>query len=591
MGLMLLSLISPLNLVVSNVTMYTYIEKTLSPLAALHDKFILESHPVITSFSDNSYAIVSNYKIVWLRTAYKASGSISSVIPTQAGIIVTSNEYDPQAEKYFCKVVFIDAKSFAKKWEHKFDYALHQVLLYDLDCDGIDEVIVNYVSEIYVYNIVSGDLLWKGDLPSSSLVVPLWDIDNDSLVELFVTSGGVSYESGHYYWEVWLGDINTPENKIAYQRMRIPCVACPHALAVGNWSLTNYYKLAVFYAGGDYAPSITFVDPQTLEVETVLNFTSSRIYTGSIVYNDKYILFLDEVYEDGIQTYRVVNIFNESVEWTYQVKDEYLYIPRRGDLYLSNFDDDPGPEVLVAASGDLAILDIKTGVATSYLTGEYYRAIPLDVNWDGISEILAFEPYKKAAMLSNVLQIISNITYYPEDMEWNPSDIWPVAIDIDQDTCYELIFLNSTSDALEIYSLREAVPPRLEVLSPRDNAVVRDSVIINCSAYDNESGIQRVEMFLDGVPLVKITTPENDHYYTYYWDTTSVWEGSHTLRIIAYDNEGNMAFADIRIIVDNTYQYTVSWTGEITYGVIGGIIAVAITIVFIKRKRLIRKDS
>ena len=501
----------------------------------------------VTESSD--YIIAPVYRMVELGTAYTASQDILDVIFFQMSILVKSKEYDIITGKYFYTVSLIDGKTLNMKWSHQFEYEPEQILIYDLNNDKISEVIITCANVTYVYSLVSGDLLWKYNFSEPILVAPLWDTDNDTLVELFVISQELYtdiFGLGLYYWKIWITDINTPENQTAYQWLRIPDVAWPYALAVGNWSLTSYYKVAVFYS---YGPSITFIDPINLEVEKVLTLTSSWIYTESIVYDDKYLLFYD--YTSDTDTYRVVNVFNETIAWTYQVKNEYPYTIRRA--YLSNFDYDPNPEVLVLAGGDIAILNIATGTAISYLAGEYYQAIPLDINKDGLSEILTFEFLGKPRLFNNTLKLVSNITDYPEDIEWYPENVWPVVMDINQDTCYEIFFINSTSSvSLEVYSLREAVPPRLEVLSPTSNAIIRDVVVINCSAYDNESGILRIEIILDNASLMNITTPEHGHYYTYYWDTTSVKDGPHVLRIVAYDNAGNTESVEINVVVDNT---------------------------------------
>jgi len=496
-----------------------------------------------TSVTGSSeYVIAPVYRVVKLGTAYTASEDILDIVLSQTGILVKSKEYDVTTGKYFYTVSLIDGKTLSTEWSHQFEYKPEQVLVHDLNNDEVSEVIINCANVTYVYSGTSGDLLWKYNFSEPILGAPLWDIDNDTLIELFIISQFLYtdvFGLGLYYWKIWITDINTPADQVTYQWLRIPDMAWPYALAVGNWSLTSYYKVAVFYR---YGSSITFVDPINLVVENYLILTSSWIETETIVYNDKYILFYDYVSDPG--AYRVVNIFNESVKWTYQVE----YYER---IYLSNFDSSPNPEVLVLADGDIIILNITTGNAISYLIDEeyYYQAFPLDVDRDGLSEVLAFRFLEEPQLFDNTLEPVSDITDCPADIEWGPWNVLPWAADINQDTWYEFFFINITSSAaLEVYSLREGVPPQLEILSPVENAYVRGIIKVEVLATDVHSGVSKVEFYIDG----KLAYTDYETPYEYLLDTTKLSDGAHTIKVVAYDLVGNLRDSAITIYVDNT---------------------------------------
>ena len=66
---------------------------------------------------------------------------------------------------------------------------------------------------------------------------------------------------------------------------------------------------------------------------------------------------------------------------------------------------------------------------------------------------------------------------------------------------------------------------------------------ITVDATDNESGIERVEFFIDGKLIANITSEP----FTYTWtrDRIRVFRHKHTITVIAYDNAGNSASDEI----------------------------------------------
>jgi hypothetical protein len=71
--------------------------------------------------------------------------------------------------------------------------------------------------------------------------------------------------------------------------------------------------------------------------------------------------------------------------------------------------------------------------------------------------------------------------------------------------------------------------------------VIVQMFTIEASASDNESGIERVEFFIDGV------LKGNDASEPYSYDWKEIISGKHTLTVTAYDNAGNNASAEILV--------------------------------------------
>jgi len=523
-------------------------------------------------FDPQSYKLASNYKLYRIGTLYTASEDILSINFIGTNVLVVSEEYNSTIGKYFYNITAISIKTFNVIWTHMFDHSIEQIVLYDLNEDGKQEVLVNSANFAYVFKVTDGTLLWQCNFSEPILVAPLWDIDDDSLIEIFVISQYLYsdvFGLGFYYWKTWITDINTLENYTINQWIKIPTIAWPNALAVGNWSLTNNSKVAVFYK---YGPSITFVDPLSLVTEKIITLSSDWLLTESIVYTDEYLLFFDYISDTG--TYRVINIFNESLLWTYQMKDEYPYKTR---LYLTNLDTEEDLEVLTLVGGDISILEIATGMASYNSPGDYYQVIPFDINGDNLSEILTFEFYTQPRILNNTLLVVSNVTGCPEEILQNPNDVWPLLMNGSRGI-YFMFFINRTaSESLEVYSIKESTVPELEIITPLNNTAVYWIVEINCSAYDAESGIQRVEIFLDGISIANISSADGNNY-VYYWDTTTVEEGPHIIGIAAYDNAGNINYKILNIIVDNSSPDIISITPE-NGSWLNGEVAISINVI------------
>lgn len=120
-----------------------------------------------------------------------------------------------------------------------------------------------------------------------------------------------------------------------------------------------------------------------------------------------------------------------------------------------------------------------------------------------------------------------------------------------------LTFLTLISLSLCLASCSENEPepgpdtekPVVTIVSPLDiTTPLRGIVTVKAEATD-QSGIASVQVFIDGTLLVDASSSPAEAS----WDTKAVAEGSHKIRVIAKDKEGNAEEAEISVTVENIF--------------------------------------
>jgi len=94
----------------------------------------------------------------------------------------------------------------------------------------------------------------------------------------------------------------------------------------------------------------------------------------------------------------------------------------------------------------------------------------------------------------------------------------------------------------------DTAPPTITITTPQAGAVVRGLVPVQ-AAVEDETGVARVDVFVDGVNLAVLTAPP----YTLTWDTSpqTVTDGPHQIMVWAWDTAGRRAQASISVVADN----------------------------------------
>jgi poly(hydroxyalkanoate) depolymerase family esterase len=96
----------------------------------------------------------------------------------------------------------------------------------------------------------------------------------------------------------------------------------------------------------------------------------------------------------------------------------------------------------------------------------------------------------------------------------------------------------------------DSTAPSVNVTSPSNGETVYGTVNVTASASDSETGIAKVEFYVDGT----LKSSDTSSPYEYSWDTTVYSDGTaHSIKAVAYDGAGNTASDnDTSVTVDQT---------------------------------------
>ncbi len=90
--------------------------------------------------------------------------------------------------------------------------------------------------------------------------------------------------------------------------------------------------------------------------------------------------------------------------------------------------------------------------------------------------------------------------------------------------------------------------PAVEITNPADNSMLTEPVTIQATA-SSDIGISKVEFYINGVLVGEDTT----NSYEYFWDTSLEVEGTHTIKVIAYNIQNITTESDeISVVVNNS---------------------------------------
>jgi subtilisin family serine protease len=185
-----------------------------------------------------------------------------------------------------------------------------------------------------------------------------------------------------------------------------------------------------------------------------------------------------------------------------------------------------GPTADVAAPG--------TGIYTTSLDGKY-----ASVNGTSFSAPIT------TAIASLLLSTRPSST--PEELR--------TAIVSTADECCENRpeFPGGRVNAMKAYEYLDSLPPpdttkpTVTVSAPAANATVSGTVNVTATASDNV-GVTKVEVQIG----TAAATADETAPYSVAWDTTTVADGAHTIKVTAYDAAGNTATANVPVTVKNT---------------------------------------
>ncbi|MBI5764165.1 MAG: S8 family serine peptidase [Planctomycetes bacterium] len=135
---------------------------------------------------------------------------------------------------------------------------------------------------------------------------------------------------------------------------------------------------------------------------------------------------------------------------------------------------------------------------------------------------------------------------------------------VGQDTSYGTGRINAyravTTALSMVGSGNDTTKPSVGISSPVSGASVSGSVNVQVTATDNV-GVASVSVYVDGGLLSTDTTSP----FSFFWNTTSIANGVHSLKATAADAAGNTSIVQIGVIVNNTVIDQVSPSVVITY--------------------------
>lgn len=105
-------------------------------------------------------------------------------------------------------------------------------------------------------------------------------------------------------------------------------------------------------------------------------------------------------------------------------------------------------------------------------------------------------------------------------------------------------------------------PPTVAITAPADGSTVSGTVNVTATASDDK-GVIKVEFYVDN------TLKTTDYYmssYTFYWDTTQLVNGAHTIKITVYDTVDQSTSDQRSVIVNNVGKWqieTVASAGDV----------------------------
>ncbi|MFH1696065.1 MAG: Ig-like domain-containing protein [Candidatus Micrarchaeota archaeon] len=91
-------------------------------------------------------------------------------------------------------------------------------------------------------------------------------------------------------------------------------------------------------------------------------------------------------------------------------------------------------------------------------------------------------------------------------------------------------------------------PPAVSITNPNQGNLISETISLQANATDSESGIKKVEFYIDdSIKGTDTTSP-----YSIQWNSRKVANGTHTIKAKATDNAGNTAEDEIEINVSNS---------------------------------------
>ncbi|KAF0143500.1 MAG: fibronectin type III domain-containing protein [Nitrospirae bacterium] len=188
----------------------------------------------------------------------------------------------------------------------------------------------------------------------------------------------------------------------------------------------------------------------------------------------------------------------------------------------------PNPETLSANPGNARITLSWSAVSSPYVKQYNIYRIISDVQQKDVKTML-------------LIKTVSSSTYTYTD----------TGLTNNTDYQYAVTTLNTFgAERTDVLSI--TARPRMDNTGPvigsfniTQGQVITAPITISASATDAESTVGKIELYIDGV-LVKTQTGSS---ISYFWNVVDTTDGNHTIKLIAYDQYGNVTEAERQVVV------------------------------------------
>ena len=144
--------------------------------------------------------------------------------------------------------------------------------------------------------------------------------------------------------------------------------------------------------------------------------------------------------------------------------------------------------------------------------------------------------------INGVLHGVSSVS--PYNFEWDTTKVANGSYTLQAVATDGAENSSTATISVVVNNVQDTIPPTISITSPKDGAVVKNTVSVTVSASDNIK-VTKVELYINGVLTdTSFTAPFNLK-----WNTRSFAKGTHTLQAKAYDASGNVGFSQIVKVV------------------------------------------
>jgi hypothetical protein len=92
----------------------------------------------------------------------------------------------------------------------------------------------------------------------------------------------------------------------------------------------------------------------------------------------------------------------------------------------------------------------------------------------------------------------------------------------------------------------DTTAPEVTIEGLTNDAAVNGTVAVSLDSDEND--LDKVEIYVDGTLVTTLTGSP----FQYTWDSNTVQDGTHTIKVVAYDKSGNKTEQQVSVAVSNT---------------------------------------